>query len=107
VLTKFPESKYSAIGGFFFLRFLCPAIVSPESYGLVDSGIFLYIFNFDLVSIDCSLSRPSGAATLTGANRRPLILVSKVLQSIANGVQFGKKGMRQSILRIIAANLFS
>ncbi|ELR15903.1 PH domain containing protein [Acanthamoeba castellanii str. Neff] len=69
VLTKFPESKYSAIGGFFFLRFLCPAIVSPESYGLVDSG----------------------AATLTGANRRPLILVSKVLQSIANGVQFGKK----------------
>ena len=31
---KFPEMKHKAIGGFFFLRFVCPALVTPEKFGL-------------------------------------------------------------------------
>ena len=38
VIQKFPESKYSVLSGFFFLRFICPAIVSPERYGLIDGS---------------------------------------------------------------------
>jgi hypothetical protein len=34
ISVKFPESKYSAIGNLLFLRFFCPAIVSPHSYGI-------------------------------------------------------------------------
>lgn len=32
---RYPGSERIAVGGFMFLRFLCPAIVAPEAYGLV------------------------------------------------------------------------
>ena len=35
VKERFPEMEYEIVGGFFFLRFLCPAIVAPESYGIL------------------------------------------------------------------------
>jgi hypothetical protein len=31
---KFHEKGYELIGGFFFLRYVCPALVSPERVGL-------------------------------------------------------------------------
>ena len=37
VQERFPESTYSVVGGFFFLRFVCPAIVSPEGFGVMES----------------------------------------------------------------------
>lgn len=64
--AKFGEFKYKAVGGFMFLRFLCPALLTPESHGLFQG-------------------------TLTKENRRNLTLVTKVLQNISNGVEFGKK----------------
>jgi hypothetical protein len=36
VLQRFPEMKERVVGGFFFLRFICPALVSPEQWGLLD-----------------------------------------------------------------------
>jgi hypothetical protein len=66
VSVKFPENKHSCIGGFIFLRFLNPAILSPESYGLVSS-------------------QPNEAV------RRVLVLVTKALQNLANGIEFGDK----------------
>lgn len=37
VREKFPKSEYSVVGGLIFLRFICPAIISPESYGIIPS----------------------------------------------------------------------
>jgi len=55
-----------AVGGFVFLRFFCPALVAPEAFGLWKGAI-----------------NPS--------DRRSLILVSKIVQNMANGVSFGPK----------------
>ena len=69
VLKKFPNSKYSAIGGFFFLRFVCPAVLAPES-------------------CDVAFSEERMSAL-----RRPLVLVAKVLQQIANDQKFNEPHM--------------
>eukprot|EP01105_Mastigella_eilhardi_P015046 TRINITY_DN3420_c0_g1_i4.p1 TRINITY_DN3420_c0_g1~~TRINITY_DN3420_c0_g1_i4.p1 ORF type:complete len:473 (+),score=160.67 TRINITY_DN3420_c0_g1_i4:32-1450(+) len=58
--AKFPyQSETVTVGGFFFLRYLCPAIISPEVYGLCDE--------------------------VPQAARRFLVMVSKTLQWIACG----------------------
>eukprot|EP00033_Pygsuia_biforma_P003003 GCRY01003304.1.p1 GENE.GCRY01003304.1~~GCRY01003304.1.p1 ORF type:complete len:914 (+),score=276.76 GCRY01003304.1:179-2920(+) len=66
VSESFPGSEYIALAGFIFLRFLCSAIVTPTTYQLLPSF-------------------PKKEA------HRGLVLVAKVLQNIANGVQFSKK----------------
>jgi neurofibromin 1 len=63
---KFPEFIYKAIGSFIFLRFFNTGITVPETYGLMSTP-------------------PNPVA------RRQLILLSKVLQNLANGVKFGSK----------------
>ncbi len=65
VAKKFPGCSASAVGGFMFLRFLCPALVSPEAFGLI--------------------------RTVAGEARRALVLVAKTLQNLANMVVFGSK----------------
>eukprot|EP01113_Clastostelium_recurvatum_P032334 TRINITY_DN413_c1_g1_i6.p1 TRINITY_DN413_c1_g1~~TRINITY_DN413_c1_g1_i6.p1 ORF type:complete len:1287 (-),score=491.71 TRINITY_DN413_c1_g1_i6:955-4473(-) len=66
---KFPEVTPGQIdilvGGFIFLRYLVPGIVTPEAHGLVTH-------------------------VGTGA-RRNLVLIAKVLQNLANGCLFSKK----------------
>jgi neurofibromin 1 len=69
VLKRFPNSKHSAVGGFFFLRFVCPAVLAPEK--------------FDFALTD------EHSATL----RRPLVLVAKILQQIANDQKFNEPHM--------------
>ena len=60
-----PELTFKSIGAFFFLRFICPAIAAPESYFRDDPPD-------DYV-------------------RRQLVLLSKMIQNLANNVQFGGK----------------
>ncbi|KAJ6239433.1 ras gtpase-activating protein [Anaeramoeba flamelloides] len=60
---KFPNSKYITLAGFIFLRFLCPAIVVPEKMGLSEV-----------------IPNPN--------TRKGLVLVSKLVQSVANGTKF-------------------
>lgn len=36
---RFPENVNTTIGGFIFLRFFCPAVSSPEAYGIVEGTI--------------------------------------------------------------------
>jgi hypothetical protein len=69
VMGKFAGSHdavYKGIGGLFFLRFVCPAITAPHVYGLLEHA-------------------PN---TVT---QRQLVLISKVIQSIANMQPPGKK----------------
>jgi len=68
VSEKFPgkDLEYKAVSAFLFLRFICPAIAAPHAYGL-------------------SPNPP------TEVTQRQLILLSKVLQNLANGQRFGKK----------------
>eukprot|EP01132_Coremiostelium_polycephalum_P003297 gene3297-4129_t len=64
VEKKFPDMKTTVVGGFIFLRYICPAIVAPEVFGLIS----------DNPSTD---------------SRRGLVLVSKLLQNLANEMPFG------------------
>ncbi|KAM4066974.1 GTPase-activator protein for ras-like GTPase domain-containing protein [Hirsutella rhossiliensis] len=66
VSSRFPNAKYTAVGAFVFLRFICPAIVAPESEGLVSSAP-------------------------TKGMRRGLLLIAKIIQNLANNVLFGAK----------------
>ncbi|KAL6074984.1 phosphatidylinositol-3,4,5-trisphosphate binding [Balamuthia mandrillaris] len=72
VNKKFPNHKHAAVAGFIFLRFLCPIIVNPKGWQLVD----------ELPSRDA---------------QRALILVSKILQLLANGVLSMKEKFMQVI----------
>ena len=60
----FPDARLTAVGGFLMLRFLCPALASPENVGL---------------------------AAPTSDRRRGLILLSKVMINLSNNVEFGRK----------------
>eukprot|EP01102_Stenamoeba_stenopodia_P022825 TRINITY_DN964_c0_g5_i4.p1 TRINITY_DN964_c0_g5~~TRINITY_DN964_c0_g5_i4.p1 ORF type:complete len:397 (-),score=101.87 TRINITY_DN964_c0_g5_i4:1073-2263(-) len=63
VTLKYPKiesSSNNAIAGYIFLRFVCPAITSPEAWGI--------------------LEHPP-----TQEGRRKLMLVSKILQTLASG----------------------
>eukprot|EP00002_Diphylleia_rotans_P023208 TRINITY_DN4562_c0_g1_i5.p1 TRINITY_DN4562_c0_g1~~TRINITY_DN4562_c0_g1_i5.p1 ORF type:complete len:403 (-),score=62.37 TRINITY_DN4562_c0_g1_i5:823-2031(-) len=63
---KFPESRSIAIGGFLFLRYFSAAISNPENYALLP----------EVPPME---------------SRRPLVLVAKTIQNLANGVEFGVK----------------
>lgn len=65
-VDRFPESRYFVIGGFLFLRYICPAVVAPDGYKLIN-------------------------ASISDKQRRMLVLVSKILQTIANERTFGEK----------------
>lgn len=68
VMAKFhsPDAVYKAVGGFLFLRFVCPALTAPQFYGLLNHN-------------------PNESA------QRQLILISKVIQSLANLTVPGNK----------------
>ncbi|KAI8829715.1 hypothetical protein BJ741DRAFT_622171 [Chytriomyces cf. hyalinus JEL632] len=58
--------KYSAVSGFIFLRFFCPAILSPNLFKIVD----------DIPE---------------GNRARTFTLIAKILQNLANLAEFGQK----------------
>lgn len=84
VRERFPEAKYTAVGGFIFLRFFCPAIVSPEAEGLF------------------KLPQPQ-----TREIRRGQLIVTKVIQNLANNILFGAKETYMIILNdFLTSNIY-
>jgi len=79
-MEKFPDTKYSILGGFLFLRFICPALTVADTVGLVPPEL------------------------LNPSLRRQLILIGKVLQNLSNGVQFGKKEMHMETMNQFIVN---
>ena len=71
--ARFPGCERIAIGGTFFLRFICPALLAPHCYAL--------------------LMTPDRRRPVVPGDhlQRQLVLLGKVLQNLANGVLFGKK----------------
>ncbi|XP_030756453.1 neurofibromin isoform X2 [Sitophilus oryzae] len=63
---QFPQNNIGAVGTVIFLRFINPAIVSPHEMGIVVKQVPNHI-------------------------RRGLMLMSKILQNIANHVEFSKE----------------
>lgn len=91
-VKRFPGMKDKVVGGFFFLRFICPALVSPEQWGLV-SGMETrhQHLRFALSSHRSSSLFLWHAGAINPRIRRTLILVSKVVQNLANELEFGDK----------------
>lgn len=79
VSSQWVESKYSAVGGFLFLRFICPAIVTPETVDL---------------SYDPSI-------------RKGLLLITKIIQNLANNVLFGKVQFMMVLNTFLEDNILS
>ncbi|KAI8318384.1 putative ras GTPase-activating protein sar1 [Martensiomyces pterosporus] len=84
-LTKrrYPDAPDSAvcslIGGFFFLRFINPAIVTPQAYMLIENAP-------------------------TQHPRRVLTLVAKMLQNLANKPSYSKEKYMEDVQPFVEAN---
>ncbi|KAF9889161.1 glyceraldehyde-3-phosphate dehydrogenase 1 [Aspergillus nanangensis] len=80
---KYPDAQdhtiCTLIGGFFFLRFINPAIVTPRSYMLIES-------------------------IPTDKPRRTLTLIAKMLQNLANKPSYAKEPYMESLQPFIQQN---
>lgn len=84
IATKFGEAVLIAVGLFMFLRFFCPAIISPES-------------SFDMPEV-------------TPKVKRSLIQVVKVIQYMANGslanLKWAKLAVRMEVMEVMNEQIF-
>ncbi|KAG9027475.1 Ras GTPase activating protein ira2 [Tulasnella sp. JGI-2019a] len=80
VTAMYPEAKYAAVGGFMFLRFICPAIISPSS-----------------VDIELPPDNPS--------MQRGLVLITKIIQNLANNILFGKEAFMTNMNGFLSKNI--
>lgn len=75
-----PESSFPAVGSFMFLRFICPTIVAPEM-------------------VDIELPRDNARI------RRGLMLITKIIQNLANNVLFGKEPFLIPLNNLLETNI--
>jgi neurofibromin 1 len=79
VAEHYPDGSLDTVSSALFLRFINPAIVSPQSYNLVQGDI------------------PNGT-------RRGLTFISKVLQNLANHIEFKKEAHMQVFNQFLRDN---
>ncbi|KAJ5077752.1 ras gtpase-activating protein [Anaeramoeba ignava] len=76
VHNKFPEMDLRTVGGFFFLRLICPALTNPQEHGITTEKL------------------PSLA-------QRGLIQASKILQALSNNSTFNEQSSMFSLNEFI------
>lgn len=88
---------YSIMSSFFFLRLIIPAIVQPQRYnifGSTNSGAGEEVLSPSISTLQLSkegsgiLNFAPGGVSLTNGNRKGLMLISKILINMANGIVF-------------------
>ncbi|KAH7887502.1 hypothetical protein F5I97DRAFT_2056906 [Phlebopus sp. FC_14] len=80
VYQVWPESKFAALGAFIFLRFISPAIVTPEI-------------------VDVEVPKDDGVI------RRGLMVIAKVMQNLANNIFFAKEAHMTCLNEFLTANI--
>jgi hypothetical protein len=76
-----PEAKFAALGAFIFLRFISPAIVSPDI-------------------VDVELPKENRETV-----RKGLKVIAKIIQHLANNVFFGKEAHMTSLNKFLEENI--
>lgn len=76
---RYPDAARSSVGGYICLRFVCPALMTPRAFGVV------------------SVDPPARAA-------RALTLVGKIVQNVANGIEFKKEAFMVPFNDLVLAN---
>lgn len=87
IIRKYGDSslpRHTAVGSFFFLRFICPAILSPKKFDVI-SCKSIFVFERCLVTDTLIVDTPDEASA------RTLKLIAKTLQNLANLQPFGVK----------------
>ncbi|KAI0080777.1 hypothetical protein K474DRAFT_1717515 [Panus rudis PR-1116 ss-1] len=79
VSARWPQSKFSALGAFIFLRFISPCVVSPST-----------------VDIDVPLTPSLIAGRKT---------IAKIVQNLANNIKFGKEAHMVSLNNFLGENI--
>jgi len=86
----------SFIGGFLYLRFINPAIVTPDAQNVITQQVS------KIARRNLTLVRTSGLGTKLARDLTPMcsepVQIAKVLQAMSNGVIFGGKEAFMSIL---------
>lgn len=83
--VKPPGPGFQGVGAFVFLRLICPAITSPNLYGLTASECALrnaYDFTFSAARLRCPFLEP--AAAPDPQSHKTLMLVAKMFLALAN-----------------------
>jgi hypothetical protein len=97
------EAQFRALGGFLFLRMVCPALMAPQIYGLLDSPPHPvrapFLIYFIKIVLNFFVKKTVQVA------QRQLILVCKVLQNLANDTLPGaKEAYMEQLNSFIATN---
>ncbi|KAK2465915.1 hypothetical protein APHAL10511_001556 [Amanita phalloides] len=82
VVEHWPDSKFPALGSFIFLRFISPAVVTPEI-------------------VEVELPKDDNAIVI----RRGLIVITKILQNLANNIFFGKEAYMVTLNKFLEENI--
>ncbi|KAJ3504772.1 hypothetical protein NLJ89_g7765 [Agrocybe chaxingu] len=82
VAEVWPEAKFAAMGAFIFLRFISPAVVTPET-------------------IDIEVPKDENSYVL----RRGLMVIAKIIQNLANNIFFGKEAHMTILNKFLESNI--